>query len=194
MKGIALAAALAAGCVASSASAVVIFLDSVTAEGSNFRYTYAAEFSDGEGIQDGSTLTIFDFNGYVNGSISAVSPALTTGTPDSSNMMSIGYTDDPNVSNLEFTYNGPTQDLGGGRFIFGSALSIYGQTALDGFSAITVKTAGAVGTLVGSQGATGVPLAQAVPEPASWALMIGGMGMVGFAARRRRQKVRVAYA
>ncbi len=28
--------------------------------------------------------------------------------------------------------------------------------------------------------------AAAVPEPASWALMIGGFGLVGFAARRRR--------
>jgi hypothetical protein len=109
-------------------------------------------------------------------------------------MASIGYTDDPNAANLEFTYNGPTQDLAGGRFIFGSALSIYGQTALDGFSAITVKTAGAVGTLIGTQGATAVPVGPlSVPEPAQWALLMGGFGIVGFAARRR-QAVRVTYA
>jgi PEP-CTERM motif len=35
--------------------------------------------------------------------------------------------------------------------------------------------------------------ANAVPEPASWALMIAGFGLVG-AAARRRQSVRVAYA
>jgi len=29
----------------------------------------------------------------------------------------------------------------------------------------------------------------AVPEPATWALMIGGFGMVGFAARRRRASI-----
>ena len=29
----------------------------------------------------------------------------------------------------------------------------------------------------------------AVPEPASWAMMIGGMGMVGAAMRRRKSKV-----
>lgn len=195
MKKIALAAALAAGCVASSANAVVIFLDSVVQEGANYRFTYAAEFSSGEGIQNGSTLTIFDFNGYVANSITGVSPTLTTATPNSSNMASIGFTDDASVPNLEFTYNGPTQDLAGGRFVFGSALSIFGNTALDGFSAITVKTAGATGTLVGSQGATGVPVGPlAVPEPASWAFLIGGFGVVGFAARRRSQKVRVTYA
>jgi hypothetical protein len=195
MKKIALAAALAAGCVASSANAVVIFLDSVVQEGSNFRYTYGANFSDGEGIQAGSTLAIYDFAGYVPGSIVSSSPLLTTATPNSSAMMSLIYNDDPNVSNLEFTYTGPTQDLGNGRYTFGSALSRFGQTALDGFSAVTVKTDGAVGTLIGSQGATGVPLAAVgVPEPASWALLIGGFGMVGFAARRRQQTVRVAYA
>lgn len=37
--------------------------------------------------------------------------------------------------------------------------------------------------------------AGAVPEPATWAMMIGGFGMIGF-AMRRRQKVttRVSYA
>ena len=40
------------------------------------------------------------------------------------------------------------------------------------------------------------PFAAAVPEPASWALLIGGFGMVGAAARRRAAKttVRIAYA
>jgi len=33
---------------------------------------------------------------------------------------------------------------------------------------------------------SGVGAAGAVPEPATWALMIGGFGMVGFTARRRR--------
>jgi choice-of-anchor C domain-containing protein len=38
-----------------------------------------------------------------------------------------------------------------------------------------------------------VSVAGAVPEPASWALMIAGFGLVG-AAARRRAKVRVTYA
>ena len=32
----------------------------------------------------------------------------------------------------------------------------------------------------------GVTLAAAVPEPSSWALMLGGFAVVGFIARRRR--------
>ncbi len=39
------------------------------------------------------------------------------------------------------------------------------------------------------------PVAAAVPEPASWAMMIVGFGAVGFAMRRRRKMaVRVAFA
>lgn len=39
------------------------------------------------------------------------------------------------------------------------------------------------------------PVAAAVPEPASWAMMIGGFGMVGGAARRRRaQRTTVRFA
>jgi hypothetical protein len=34
----------------------------------------------------------------------------------------------------------------------------------------------------------------AVPEPATWALMITGFGLIGFAMRRRRQDVRVRFA
>ena len=37
-------------------------------------------------------------------------------------------------------------------------------------------------------------VAGAVPEPVSWALMIGGMGMVGFSARRRNRRIRITYA
>jgi hypothetical protein len=34
----------------------------------------------------------------------------------------------------------------------------------------------------------------AVPEPATWAMMIGGMGMVGGAMRRRRVSTKVTFA
>jgi hypothetical protein len=37
-------------------------------------------------------------------------------------------------------------------------------------------------------------VAGAVPEPANWALLIGGMGMVGYAARRRNRNIHVTYA
>ena len=39
----------------------------------------------------------------------------------------------------------------------------------------------------------GVNLTAAVPEPASWAMMIGGFGMIG-AALRRSRRTQVAFA
>ena len=36
--------------------------------------------------------------------------------------------------------------------------------------------------------------AGAVPEPATWAMMIGSFGLIGAAARRRRQRTTVTYA
>lgn len=46
-----------------------------------------------------------------------------------------------------------------------------------------------------SSDSTGFALSvQAVPEPASWALMIGGFGMVGMALRRRRRAARAGIA
>ncbi|KQS04035.1 hypothetical protein ASG11_07050 [Sphingomonas sp. Leaf357] len=38
------------------------------------------------------------------------------------------------------------------------------------------------------------PAASAVPEPATWAMMIGGFGMVGGALRSRRRKTTVSFA
>jgi hypothetical protein len=42
--------------------------------------------------------------------------------------------------------------------------------------------------------ATSVALAAAVPEPATWVLMILGFGAIGFTMRRPRQAVRLAYS
>lgn len=39
-----------------------------------------------------------------------------------------------------------------------------------------------------------IGIGSAVPEPATWAMMIFGFGMVGSAMRRRQEKVRVAFA
>jgi len=36
--------------------------------------------------------------------------------------------------------------------------------------------------------------ASAVPEPSTWALMLGGFGLIGAAVRYRRRKLIVAYA
>lgn len=187
MKKLLLAAATALAVGAGSAAqAAVIFLETVTPTGGgqNF-YSYRIEFADDEGVQTGSTLVIYDFAGYVDGSITAGgAPGISVSTEPSSALPSFGFTDDPSITNLVFTYNGPTLDVGGAQFSGFGAASIFSGVTLDGFSALTVKVAGdAEGTIVASQGGVGVPAA--IPEPGTWALMIGGFGLVGASLRRR---------
>ena len=57
-----------------------------------------------------------------------------------------------------------------------SVNSVFDGNATSGFA----NTAGTITQF------TGTALAGTVPEPASWALMIGGFGLVGASLRRRR--------
>ena len=58
-----------------------------------------------------------------------------------------------------------------------------------------LQTIRVVGSSGGNASYDGVISFAAVPEPATWAMMIGGFGMVGGAVRRRKAaQVRVAYA
>jgi len=61
----------------------------------------------------------------------------------------------------------------------------------DAFYRLSLETGAA--TLVGATGPRDVigMTAGAVPEPASWAMMIGGFGMVGASMRRRKAQTRV---
>ena len=181
---------------ATPASAVVIFLQgsAPTAEGSNFRYSYSGNFSNGEGVRSGDKLVIFDFKGLAAGSLLTPSPSVVGTVENFSGLSSYGFTDDPTIANLVFTYTGPTMDLSNQSFGGLSALSTLRLPVLDGFSAITTATSGfATGTGVASQGGLGVP-GGTVPEPASWALMLSGFGMAGAAIRRRRTHSTVVFA
>ena len=89
-----------------------------------------------------------------------------------------------------------TVDLGN---IFGTTGAITTSSSISGdapFStyslSFTASNAGSFTAFVGTTSAdnigpllSGITLADAVPEPASWALMVAGFGLVGVAARRR---------
>ena len=57
-----------------------------------------------------------------------------------------------------------------------------------------LQTIRVIGTSGGNASYDGVIAFAPVPEPAAWAMMIGGFGMVGAAVRRRKAPVRVTYA
>ena len=193
MKSKLLAAAAAIACLgAMPASAVPIFLDGVTPSGPNFTFNYVAQFAQDEGIETGSILVIFDFVGYVPGSIFAPGP-IATSIENFSGLASFGFTDDPNLPNLVFKYTGPQLDLSGLSFGGFGASSIYQGVTFDGFSAITVKTNGS-NLGIATQGGVGVPLAApVVPEPATWGMMMLGFGAMGTVLRSRK-RAKVSFA
>lgn len=184
---------------ASPALAATVQLDAVTPTGSNFLFSYGGSLAPTEGITSGSQLVIFDFAGYIDGSINAVSPFITASTSLVSSGLTLapGVTDDPTLINLIFTYNGPdfqTTPAPVGSpyapisFDGLTALSMFSGITTDGFSALTVKNSGlgSVGTTVYSQGQLGVPLAAPIPEPSTWAMLLVGFSAVGYSLRRRR--------
>lgn len=184
----------------SVASAAVISLESITANGSNYTFSYQGTLGPDEGadVQSGSKLIIFDFAGYVPGSIFSTIADLMPSTELFSNTAFIipGQTDDPTIENLVFTWTGPDFQTSGGPYApidFDGlgADSIYRNTILDAFTTWTVKNnpAGAEGTLVITLGEDLVP--SAVPEPAAWATLTAGFGLLGAAVRRRRNNTPV---
>lgn len=207
MKKLLLAAAAAVG-LAGGANAAVITLEGVSANGPNdFTFTYESTLGPDEGVRSGDRFVIFDFAGYIDGSVTSASPLLTASSELTSPtaIMTPGFTDDAGVANLVFTYNGPDFRTTGGPFApfdFNglSARSTLGGRAPDGFFAMTTKNnpngaPGGANTPVYTMGAVTVPgsgnFPGAIPEPATWAMMLGGFGLLGGAVRRRNRAASV---
>src|SRR3546814_1302336 len=110
-----------------------------------------------------SQLVIFDFAGYVDGSVFSpyddVSASVEYSNPDFT--LAHGVTDDPGLVNLVFTWTGDDFQTSGCPFSDNdfsglTAVSTYGQIFTDGFSSPTVKKEGlgAEGTELYTQGRT----------------------------------------
>jgi hypothetical protein len=199
MKKWVLAAAAAVG-LAGSASAAVLTLESVTPQGGGeFRFSYQGTLGPDEGVRPGDRLIIFDFGGYVDGSIFAPGANVATSVEFTSPtaLVTPGFTDDPNIVNLVFTYTGaPFRNEGGpfAPFDFDGlgARSTFNLTTIDAFFTRTTKNNpdNEENTSVFTLGRVQVP--SAIPEPATWAMMLGGFGLAGAAMRRRGRMVSVS--
>lgn len=208
MKRLLLAAGVALCLSGAAHASITPVLASITPSGSDFVFSYNATLSGDEGLTNGSQLVIFDFAGYVPGSIFAPSPDIATSVVMTANFntgaggvqVNPMFADDPTIPDLVFTYIGPDFHTSGGPF---SSITFSGLTAastlggltLDGFSsrAISNNGMGTVGTASFNNGAVGVAAA-VVPEPASWALLIVGFGGAGTLLRARRRKTVQSFA
>jgi hypothetical protein len=206
MKRLLFAAASAVLLMSGAAHASITpVLETIAPDGSNFAFDYNATLSGDEGLTTGSELVIFDFAGYVPGSIFSTSPNfvativpvanfdVTTGGVQANPM----FTDDPTIPDLVFTYIGPDFQTTGGPFAqtslgtMGASSTLAGFT-LDGFSARAISNdgMGTIGTDSFNNGAVGVAAAvigAAAPEPASWAMLIVGFGGAGALLRLKRR-------
>lgn len=195
MKKLLLSACAAFAFATTAHASVIPTLDSITPAGSNFEFSYGGTLAGDQGLVSGSELVIFDFAGYVLGSISpgiygadlAAFVELTSTIPPP--FLTV---DDPTIPNLVFRWKGAPFNASGGPFpeiTFAglTAQSTFGGAKVGGFSAQTVTNSGlATGRPAFNTGFVGVPDA-VVPEPASWALLILGFGGMGAALRARRR-------
>ena len=183
-------------------AAITPVLDSVTPLGTDFEYSYSGTLAGDHGLVSGSELIIYDFAGYIAGSISAgiygadllAFTELTSALPPM-----FGYDDDPLIPNLVFKWVGAPFNASGGPFpdvdFAGlSAKSVFGETALNSYSSLTVTNNGkATGFPSYSAGSVAVPFGTigghsgGVPEIATWAMMITGLAGVGALLRRHRR-------
>jgi hypothetical protein len=178
------------------AAHIMANLDTVTADGSNFKFSYSGSLTPDLGVVSGDQFVIVDFAGYVPGSISSTLPDVTasiSNTLPSGLVLQSGATDNASIPDLVFTYTGADFHASGGPFpplqnFSGlSADSTFGFTTNGSFSASAVKNVGAnTGDTDLEAGRIGVP--SAIPEPASWAMMLIGFFGLGTMLRRRKAK------
>ncbi len=187
------------GCLALAAvpakANLLPFLSSMgPAAGGDTTFNYSVSLSDDErmdGAGSGNTafFTIYDFAGYVAGSI--VAPAGWTASAQLVGVTPIGVTvpDDPNVWNLTFTYVGTSTIIGTGQTFTGfSAVSTDSIVNNSGFfSQQSTKNAGpATGGRDFGAGPESVPMSS-VPEPSTMLMLGAGLALVAakLVARKR---------
>lgn len=192
MKKMLGAAAIAFAMVSSAQASDIPTLASVSPSGANFTYNYNANLAPDQGLTAGDRLVIMDFQGYVAGSVLSTNAdwsAAISNTLPAGLALQPGVTDNASVPDLVFTYKGPDFQLTGGPYgtatVYSglSAVSRFSQTVLGSFSAEAIKNSGVTpGTLTFNVGSVGTP---SVPEPATWAMMMIGLGAIGVSMRRR---------
>jgi hypothetical protein len=99
-----------------------------------------------------------------------------------------------NASNLLFDYSGPSGFALFQQGSFGTGQRYYcnssvADTCFQGASAIPEAFNSPSAQVEARTGLQTIGTVAAVPEPASWAMMIGGFGLIGGAMRRRKSQI-----
>jgi hypothetical protein len=185
-----MAATAVVGLVPSAAHAALVpVLDTVTLVGLDYEFSYSATLAGDTGLVEGDRLVIFDFRGYVEGSISSgIYAADVDAYTEFTSQLAPppGYPDNPNVVNLVFEWTGFPFNASSGPF---ADVSFAGFTARSNRSAVGIDGYAAV-TAINNGAATGLaafdsgPVAVPMPEPSTEAPAI--LGLAGAMWRKRR--------
>jgi hypothetical protein len=205
----ALTTAVAAGAVVLSAQPAQAGLLPVSVtvqpEAGNFRWTYSVVLPTDMKLQAGNYFTIYDFAGYKSGSgmVTSTSPDASFSQYWTLSTNPLGPTparlnpqDDPAITNLTFTYNGP--EIPSGQLTLGNfvATSTFGNAGASFFTATNPQAlsgnidSNITGTLspVGEE----IPAPIGTPEPTTMVLAGVGLPLIGLGRWVRRRKAGAA--
>ncbi|WP_020473339.1 PEP-CTERM sorting domain-containing protein [Zavarzinella formosa] len=149
----------------------------VTREGdsSAYRFTYSVELQSKSVLQPGDYFTIYDFAGRVDGTETQPANFSFSSSPVGPTPDLLSPHDDPNVSNLTWTYTGKTVLSGEALLGEFSAVSLYPNKQSDDFTGQSHKESD--GHFNNNITDTVVPVPSSVPEPSTW--IMGGIGLIG---------------
>jgi hypothetical protein len=170
------------------ANPINVNLASITAQADGtFLWNYRLELADTEQFMAGDFFVVYDFLGYVPGSITA--PGLgTQWTATTANsgptVPNVTIPDNPGVTNLVFGKIGtPTPAAGGFELAGFSARSSAGTPTVGVFGANGTDVEVPGGRL-NARGNTQVP----IPEPGTMTLLgMGALGVLGYGGLRRKR-------
>lgn len=132
---------------------------------------------------------VFDFDATTSPAFSEVSTKLTNGVDEVVNFGGFGYNQDRIVTggtgtsgpeNLQWSYLWPTQTQ---QHLLGASIDYYRLTV----SNLTWGTNGSGFSILGTAKWQVYGTAVPIPEPKSYAMMLVGLGLVGFMVRRKQQ-------